>query len=125
MLLSVFFPFVSCVAPGESPQNVTVDQIMAESVLVSWTFPRIHHHGVLRWYFVNFKDEDSNTTRFLVSTATSILITDLHPDRRYLISVAGYTVKTGPYSNSILLHTLEDGIIEYFITIITCVIVNC
>ena len=98
---------------------------MAESVLVTWTFPTIHHHGVLKAYFVNIKDEDSNTTRFLVSTATSIFITDLHPDRSYLIRVAGYTVKTGPYSNSILLHTLEDGIIEYFITIITCVIVNC
>lgn len=99
------------VAPGESPQNVTVDEVMSDSVLVSWTAPIAHHHnGILRQYLVEVTTDGSNKTRVLSTAATSMFITDLHPDRSYFIRVAGHTVKTGPYSSSVHLRTLEDGI---------------
>lgn len=112
-MLDFFHPdnLVSCVAPGESPQNVTVDEIMSDSFLVSWIPPSAHlHNGILRQYLVEVKADDSNKIRSLSTAATSLFITDLHPDRSYLIRVAGHTVETGPYSNSEHLRTLEDGI---------------
>ena len=47
------------------------------------------------------------------TSTTSILISGLHPDAAYSIRVTGHTVEVGPYSDPILVYTLEDGKCTY------------
>ena len=56
-------------------------------------------------------DEGSDEVMVMTyrTSTTSILIRSLHPDAAYSIRVAGHTVEVGPYSDPILVYTLEDG----------------
>ncbi len=100
------------VAPAGSPYNVTVVEIMSDHAMLSWEAPLSHlHNGVIREYLVELtREEGGNGSVVQHTTATtSALVGGLHPDANYSVRIAGHTVETGPYSDPLHLHTLEDG----------------
>ena len=81
------------------------------SVSVSWQPPPVaEQNGIIRIYNISVTEEETGNVIELCTEKTSTVITNLHPDYNYSISVAAFTVQTGPFSSSISLKTHEDGI---------------
>ena len=106
--------YVLHAAPTGSPHNVTVLEVMSDHATISWDPPHSDlHNGIIREYLLEVTEEKGGQTVIYKSGTTFSLIDNLHPDYSYTVRVAGHTVEVGPYSDSVDLHTLEDGMFKY------------
>ena len=97
-------------APADSPSDLRVLEVMSDHVVLDWEPPHSDlHNGVIREYLVEVSLEGDGPGVIYRATNPPALIDGLHPDYSYTVSVAAHTVKTGPYSPPLQLHTLEDG----------------
>ena len=109
-------------APSAPPQNVTVVDVQSTFIMLTWSPPPEEaHNGEIIHYAVTAVETQTDRITTATSTNTAIALGNLHPFYYYDITVAAYTVGTGPSSTSVLVQTLEDG--EYsckqYIRIIT------
>lgn len=87
---------------------------MSSDATITWDPPPVHlHNGIIREYLVEIMKDGESDSDILKSGTTSILLANLRPDSTYYVRVAGHTVGAGPYSTSVLFHTLEDGTYVY------------
>ena len=103
--------------PTAAPDGVTIGNIGPNHAELSWSEPHSDdHNGIIRFYTVTIVEEETSTNFSLVSTSTSILLTDLHPFYSYNVSVAAVTTSPGPVSPTLTFRTLQAGniIFSYF-----------
>ena len=65
-------------------------------------------NGVIRIYNIIVTEETGKVIE-ICSEDTSEVITALHPDYNYSISVAAFTIQNGPFSSQLILRTPEDS----------------
>ena len=99
-------------APGDSPSDVQVLEVMSDQVVVDWEPPHSDfHNGVIREYLLEVSLEGGRPGIIYRATSPPAFIDSLHPDYDYTVSVAAHTVETGPYSPPLHFQTLEDGML--------------
>ena len=100
--------------PTGPPQNISGFVISSTKIQLSWEPPVSElQNGPVQSYTITVFETNTNLTTqehrdFLHST---IILTGLHPNYQYDLSVAAYTVGLGP-SASLTLTTLEDGMAD-------------
>ena len=108
----------TCTGPAEAPQNVTAMALTSTEILVTWEeVPAIDENGVVTMYEVEFVPLDTfdgqiATNSVIISDPSQLNtnVTDLEEYVEYNISVRAYTSEgPGPYSDSVVERTLEDG----------------
>ena len=68
-------------------------------------------NGIIQHYIINVT-EQATMRQFSVGSITNYFtLVDLHPYYVYVISVSAVTVEQGPFSNTISVQTLEDGML--------------
>lgn len=108
-LSATFYTHTAEDAPADSPSDLRVLEVMSDHVVLDWEPPHSDlHNGVIREYLVEVSLEGDGPGVIYRATNPPALIDGLHPDYSYTVSVAAHTVKTGPYSPPLQLHTLED-----------------
>ena len=108
--------FLSSV-PSSPPDNVTAIVLSPTEILVTWDMvPPIDQNGIITLYEVlyvpleTFNETIQEITREVFGTEMSITLTDVQEFVNYTISVRAYTaVGEGPYSEEVMVTTLEDG----------------
>ena len=111
MLLAQDFTFS---APSAPPVNLSVEEILSHSVSLSWGSPDEELlNGELTYYILHVFEQDTNSSRELTSPVESTVLDFLHPFYTYVLHVAAVTVLPGPYSSSIVVTTLEDGMCDH------------
>ena len=97
-------------APTAAPTSLTSFVMDSTSIFVSWQPPPVqYHNGIIRMYTVRVTEIETSAVLFVSSQNISTVITSLHPNYHYTISVAAVTVLPGPFSSSIMLQTPQDG----------------
>ena len=92
-----------------APLRLTGSSINSTAVSISWDpLPIVDQNGVVRIYDVIVREENGKIIQ-ICSKNTSAVVTALHPDYNYSISVAAFTIQAGPFSNELILRTAEDS----------------
>ena len=98
--------------PIVAPDNLVVENISANELAVSWERPtEIDINGVLRYYIIEYFIVDQSDTLLTVNVTGNVLNTvlnDLDNFTEYSVSVAAFTVDTGPSSTETE-RTSENG----------------
>lgn len=106
-LLSIF---LSPTAPSSSPENINVSVISSTSVGLSWSPPPLpDRNGIITEYKINVTELDTGRVQVLISFTTTFTVQRLHPYYTYEFALSAHTVATGPYSDSEIIQTPEDG----------------
>ena len=101
---------LSTTAPSNSPQDPTGVALNSRTISLSWSPPPVENqNGIIREYRVNITELETERSWQLVSTSTSIDVLSLHPYYTYEWIVAAVTVDEGPYTQTSILRTPEDG----------------
>ena len=108
--------FLSSV-PSSPPDNITGIVLSPTEILVTWDMvPLNDQNGIITLYEVlyqpleTFNETIKAITREVFGTEMSITLTDVQEFVNYTISVRAYTiVGVGPYSEEVMVTTLEDG----------------
>ena len=100
--------------PSSAPENVTAIAMDSRTLVVSWRPPpTASQNGILTEYVVNISVADSGEQlqyRTTTGSASSLLISSLHPDYTHTYIVAAATaVGTGPFSTPRSVRMPEDG----------------
>lgn len=96
--------------PSTSPSNVLNTVLTSQSLTLTWdSLPLENQNGLIRYYLINVTETDTGTHSQYTSTTTGISLTGLHPYYTYSISVAAFTISSGPFSNSLVITTAQDG----------------
>ena len=117
VILCMYAMFLS-VVPSSPPNNVTATVLSPTEILVTWdVVPLIDQNGIITLYEVlyvpleTFNETIQAITREVNGTEMSITLTDVQEFVNYTISVRAYTIMgEGPYSEEVMVTTLEDGI---------------
>ena len=106
-LLVIFFA-----VPVAAPSNVVVENISANALSVSWDRPtEIDINGVLRFYIIEYWIVNQSDTLLTVNVTGDMLDTilnDLDNFTVYRVSVAAFTIGSGP-ANTSEQRTSENG----------------
>ena len=90
--------------------SITSSVVNSTSIFVSWQPPPVqYHNGIIRMYTIRITEIETNTILTVNSQNISTVVTSLHPNYHYAISVTAVTVLPGPFSSSITLQTHQDG----------------
>ena len=104
-------------APSSPPSNVMANAMSPTSIMVTWdVVPPIDQNGVITMYEVLYEPLEtfngaimSNTNTADGTTRTAVL-EGLEEYVNYYISIRAYTsAGEGPYSERVIVFTLEDG----------------
>jgi hypothetical protein len=112
--------FLSSV-PSSPPDNIMAIVLSPTEILVTWDMvPLVDQNGIITLYEVlyvpleTFNETIQANTIEVIGTEVSITLTDVQEFINYTISVRAYTiVGEGPYSEEVMVTTLEDGIYAY------------
>lgn len=97
------------IAPASPPAVTTYFVIDSRSVAIQWTPPSVDdHNGIIRKYVVQIQVSGNADTITYNTTGTTAIIGSLIPSYTYKISVAAYTVATGPFTTPINMTLPED-----------------
>ena len=98
--------------PGP-PQDLAIVGFRSRYVALSWTPPpEEDKNGELRQYIIHVVPEQPWLEASKYMTAASVLfytVHGLHPYSNYSISVAAYTIASGPNSTAVQLQTQQEG----------------
>ena len=95
-------------APTAAPLSVAVSILDPTTVSVSWNPPPLgFQNGIIRNYTIRYYEIQTNIVFTITSQNTSATIVSLHPYYNYSISIAAFTILTGPFSNSVVIQTPE------------------
>lgn len=101
-------------APSAAPQNLSGISTSSRSIYLTWNQPDIFsQNGIIREYYVNVTDLQTGEVLHYTSRLPEIELTNLHPYYDYEVKVSAYTVAIGPFSESIIVRTMEDGRFSY------------
>ena len=95
------------VAPNP-PLNINASTISSTAVRVSWNPPDITN-GIIRYYTVVYRLNDSSQTMELNSTDVTVVVTNLDPFNHYLFYVLAFTVASSDPSENDTALTAEAG----------------
>ena len=103
---------MSSTAPTDHPQRVGGSALSSTSIHLQWDPPSIeHHNGEIDSYTILCTEVNTEGTLTRYSTrTTNITIDGLHPFYTYNCNVSAATVAHGPFSDTVAVTTLEDGI---------------
>lgn len=77
---------------------------------LTWLIPLTEdRNGVIRRYSVSLTEKERGIQLQQVTTATTLVLTSLHPHYTYNLTVAAETVALGPYSEPVTVQLPEDG----------------
>ena len=104
--------FLLSVASASPPQNFTVDVLNSTAVFLQWSLPTLdQQNGVIRKY--NFRQFETVTGILTSYTRggnyTELLIGSLYAYYQYQFTIAAETIERGPFSNPVIVTTLEGG----------------
>ena len=102
--------FTLLLAPNP-PLNVNATTINSTAVQVNWNPPDITN-GILRYYTVVYRLNDSSVTMKLNSTNVTVVVTGLDPFNYYVFHVLAFTVASSDPSENDTALTAEAGNIE-------------
>ena len=112
-ILFLFFIVLFVKVPTGPPENFTLQVLSSRAVLVSWRPPTFEHqNGVIITYTIVLIELLTNTTLTYEQGGnyTKLTVDELHPYHEYKCSmVAATRVGNGPFTGSITIRTLEDG----------------
>ena len=104
------------VAPSVAPTNTTVLLILPHSITISWVSPEQELlNGELTHFLLEIFEEDTNTTSQTISITEEVTLEFLHPFYMYRVHVSAVTALPGPFSEELLVTTLEDGKLHFFV----------
>lgn len=87
--------------------------ISSRTVVLRWLPPPSREqNGILREYHIEVIEVETGRTLEFNSTTTSLTISSLHPFYYYEWKVSAFTVGVGPYTNTSVLRTPEDGMFD-------------
>ena len=102
------------VAPSAAPTNMTILLILPRSITISWVSPEQELlNGVLNYFLLEIFEEDTNTITQTISITEEVALEFLHPFYMYRVHVSAVTVLPGPFSEELLVTTLEDGKLHF------------
>ena len=102
-------------APSEPPLDVRALNVQSRLVELAWSPPPADtHNGVIVHYIIFYKELQTGQNTTVTSFNTVITLGNLHPFYNYTITVAAYTIATGPFSTQLHIQTLEDGKLKIF-----------
>ena len=102
--------FLYSSAPSTPPTNIRISSVTSTQFLLSWSSPPlVNQNGVIRNYTINITEVNTGRLIQITSQTTSELLESLHPYYNYSCVIAAVTVDTGPFSESVTITTLEDG----------------
>ena len=102
--------FICLVAPSAAPTNMTILLVLPRSITTSWVSPEQELlNGELAHYILEIFEVDTNTTTQTTSISEEVTLKFLHPFSMYRVHVSAMTVLPGPFSEELLVTTLEDG----------------
>ena len=90
------------------PLNVNATTINSTAVQVNWNPPDITN-GVIRYYTVVYRLNDSSVTMELNSTNVTVVVTGLDPFNYYVFHVLAVTVESSDPSKNDTALTAEEG----------------
>ena len=97
-------------APSAPPQSLSVIAISSTVVILTWSSPPlIDINGIIRNYFIRIRERETSQMWIFQTTNSHINITSLHPYYNYECEVAAHTIATGPYTNPVIVQTMEAG----------------
>ena len=99
--------FCLYVAPNP-PLNVNASTINSTAVCISWNLPDITN-GIIRYYTVVYRLNDSSETMELNSTDVTVVVTSLKPFNYYVFYVLAFTVASSDPSENDTALTAEAG----------------
>lgn len=104
--------YIPCTVPSMSPSNISAIAINSTSILVTWdTLPLISQNGIITKYEVVYTASMFSPVSLVNFTSTlRINLAFLEEYVEYSIRVRAHTeVGAGPFSQSEIVTTLEDG----------------
>ena len=104
--------FLLSVAPASPPQNFTADVLNSTAVFLQWSLLTLDQQNeVIRKY--NFRQFETVTGILTSYTKggnyTEMLTGSLHAYYQYQFTIAAETDERGPFSNPVIVTTLEAG----------------
>ena len=107
--MSTFF-----LVPTLGPQSVVMTATDSTTVLIFWIPPPFEHqNGVIRGYRVNITETETGIAYRLVTAATTLTVSSLHPFYTYECIIAAFTIAEGPYSVEVNITMPEDGMFQF------------
>lgn len=100
------------IAPGSHPTNLTGYPVNSTHIFLNWDPPPEEElNGILRQYKINVTEDKTGKTFLFVAEPhpTEIVIGPFHPDYTYHCTVVAFTVREGPHTSILPIHTQEDG----------------
>ena len=93
-----------------APMNVMVDLITSSTVNISWDPPPPEHtNGVILYNVIHLTDLHNKLTQNITTSSNWVQVMDLHPYYSYSFQLAAVTVSQGPFSDTQVFTTPEDG----------------
>ena len=110
MELTIKYCYLS--VPAAVPGSLTVANISANELNVSWERPNeIDINGVLRYYILEYyivNQTETLASRNISGDTLSTVLSGLNNFTSYSVSVAAFTIDTGPFSTEVET-TSENG----------------
>ena len=104
-------PFLFPSAPSGPPRGINITTLSSASINVTWTPPLQElQNGIIKYYVLLVIEVESDGRREINgSNAVHAVVNDLHPYYSYKLSVAAFTIATGPFSNETVIVMPQDG----------------
>ena len=109
--ISALLPFLFPSAPSGPPRGINITTLSSASINVTWTPPLQElQNGIIKYYVLMVIEVESDGRREINgSNAVHAVVNDLHPYYSYKLSVAAFTIATGPFSNETVIVMPQDG----------------
>ena len=103
------------VAPASAPVNITALLVTSTSLTLSWSPPPPQdHNGLLTHYHLQITRLSTQSSLSYHTNVTEMVVEGLVPYSEYEVIVAAFTQEgSGPYSDSFIVHTEQDGEYKY------------
>ena len=97
--------------PSSPPENLTGKALNSEEVLLMWELPHPQHqNGIITGFIINITALETGATIHTSTTYKNVTLRSLRPFTTYSCIVAARTsVGLGPFSITVTVQTLEDG----------------
>ena len=86
------------------------ENVQSQLIELAWSPPPTNtHNGEIVHYIIIYKELQTGQNTTVTSFNTAVILGNLHPFYNYSITVAAFTIATGPLSAPLHIQTSEDG----------------